>query len=257
MSENAAQKANCKDGPQCNLTLLKSVSFTKGQRAYSVVKRVMDATFSGILLAVLSPIFGLTALAVKLSSRGPAIFCQQRVGQYGNLIKVYKFRTMYVDAPNVATADLNCPERFITPIGRFLRDTSLDELPQLLNVLKGDMSFIGPRPLIPLEKEIHIRRMEKGIYYLRPGMTGLAQVNGRDLVSPELKVEYDAEYLKEFGPKMDWKIFTHTIGKVLKHDGIVEGNMQSEENISESKTEEIPSDKKQQNYRQAYKIKIN
>ena len=217
MSENAAQKANCKDGPQCNLTLLKSVSFTKGQRAYSVVKRVMDATFSGILLAVLSPIFGLTALAVKLSSRGPAIFCQQRVGQYGNLIKVYKFRTMYVDTPNVATADLNCPERFITPIGRFLRDTSLDELPQLLNVLKGDMSFVGPRPERPCFVEQFSREIPEYShrYLVKAGITGYAQIYGKYDTSPVDKLRYDLLYIKNYSMLLDFELILQTFKVVL------------------------------------------
>lgn len=258
MNENAAQRIDRDGNPKRKLTLLKSVSFTKRQRIYFVVKRLLDVIFSGVLLAVLSPLLAVIAVAVKCSSCGPVIFRQKRVGRYGNLIKVYKFRTMSVDTPNVATADLDDPNRFITPVGRLLRDTSLDELPQLLNILRGDMSFVGPRPLIPAEEEIHIRRMEKGVYYLRPGMTGLAQINGRDLVSPELKVEFDAEYLKRFGFKMDWAILTHTVGTVLKRDGIVEGSGQSEEAAPAPKTEDSSDEvEKQQNYRQACKIKIN
>lgn len=223
------------------LKLYPSISFTASQRRYRAVKRAADIIFSVLLLLLFSPIFLVVALTIKATSRGPVFFRQERMGQFGKTILVYKFRTMYRDAPNVATCNLHNPDQYITPVGRFLRVTSLDELPQLLNILRGDMSFIGPRPLILSEKEIHTGRMQRGIYYLRPGLTGLAQINGRDLVSQEQKILFDEEYLRSFCMKMDCKIFFQTIGAVLKRDGISEGDSSSFEtldDVSEPETSE-------------------
>lgn len=207
-----------------DLKLYPSISFTPSQRRYCVVKRALDIILSSLLLLLLSPLFLTIALIVKATSRGPVLFRQKRMGQFGKTILVYKFRTMYCSAPNVATCKLHNPDQYITPVGRFLRVTSLDELPQLINILHGDMSFIGPRPLILSETEIHTGRMQRGIYYLRPGLTGLAQINGRDIVSQRQKIRYDEEYLHSFSFKMDCKIFFQTIKAVLKRDGISEGD---------------------------------
>lgn len=218
---NAAEQVD--SGKKAPLKLYKSIIFTKKQKGYLVVKRVLDVVFAGLLLILLSPAFLLIALTIKLTSSGPVLFRQERMGQYGKPILIYKFRTMYRDAPNVATAELSDPDQYITPVGRLLRATSMDELPQLLNILKGNMAFIGPRPLILSETGIHTSRLQEGVYFLRPGLTGLAQVNGRDLVSPEHKVAYDVEYLHTFGWKQDFSILFRTVAAVWKRDGIAEG----------------------------------
>lgn len=233
MDVNTVRPTEGKTVSPCQPALLKPLFFTRGQTLQFLVKRAVDILFSAIFLILLLPAMAVIAAAVRLTSKGPAVFRQKRIGRYGKTMVVYKFRTMLIDAPNVATADLDDPDQYITSIGKFLRKTSLDELPQLLNILKGDMSFIGPRPLIPEEQEIHDRRLHEGIYYLRPGLTGLAQVNGRDLVSAERKVAYDTEYLRKFSLKLDFVIFLRTISIVVTHDGVVDGRVPAEEECAE------------------------
>ena len=204
--------------------------FTPDQRfyRYNKCKRAMDFIFALLLMvpgAVPSCVIG---LLVAVTSRGPAIFSQKRIGRNGKPFNCYKFRTMRADAPHsCATPDLNDADSFITPVGKILRKTSLDELPQLFNVLKGDMSFIGPRPLIPEESDIHEERMKRGVYLLRPGISGLAQINGRDRVDAAAKVRYDEEYLRHISLRLDAKIVLKTIFGVLKGNDIVEGKEQS------------------------------
>ena len=159
---------------------------------YSFFKRLLDIVLSLTALIVLAPLLLVLALLVKLDSPGPALFKQKRVGRNEKLFDIYKFRSMYTSAPrDVATSELQNAESHITRVGRVLRKTSLDELPQLFNVLKGEMSLIGPRPLVPNEKDIHELRREKGAYRVRPGITGWAQVNGRDCVLPVDKARLD------------------------------------------------------------------
>lgn len=197
---------------------------TSSVKRYLPLKRFLDIMISLIFLLLLSPLFLLISLFVCIDSRGSAIFSQQRVGRYGKLIKIYKFRTMRPEAPeNIATGELEDPHDYITKFGRVLRITSLDELPQLINVLKGDMSIIGPRPLIPQEKEIHKLRLENGVYSLRPGITGLAQINGRDLLSIEDKARFDAMYLKSVSLKTDFFIVIKSIFVVFSHTDFFEG----------------------------------
>ena len=199
--------------------------FTTGQRAYLKIKRGLDFTLALCSITILSPLFLLCAIAIKLDSRGPVIFRQKRVGRNGKVFDVYKFRTMKVDAPqNVATAELTDANQYITKVGNILRKTSIDELTQLINVLKGDMSIVGPRPLVVSEIEIHQRREKANVYQLRPGVTGFAQVNGRDLVTPDEKVAYDVEYLHKFSFWMDIKIFFKTFGVVLMRKDYAEGS---------------------------------
>lgn len=226
--QNAAMKKSSSAAPMpVPLKVYESYFPTKGQSRYLFFKRAFDFLFSLLMLVGLSPLLFLTALCVKLTSRGPALFRQKRVGKNGKTIMVYKFRTMSVEAPHEkSTAGFEDAERYITPIGRMLRKASLDELPQLLNILKGDMSFIGPRPLILSEENIHAMRFRNGVYFLRPGLTGIAQVNGRDLVSPEQKVEYDTQYLHTFGLKTDARVFLHTLLAVFRRYGVVEGSEQ-------------------------------
>lgn len=197
---------------------------TKQFIRYSKCKRAMDCFFALLLMvpgAVPSCVIG---ILVTVSSRGPAIFSQQRIGRNGKPFNCYKFRTMRKDAPhNCATPDFKDADKYITPLGKILRKTSLDELPQLFNVLKGDMSFIGPRPLIPEENDIHEERMKRGVYLLRPGISGLAQINGRDRLDASTKVRYDEEYLCNVSFRLDAKIVFKTFFGVLKGNDIVEG----------------------------------
>ena len=191
---------------------------------YEKVKRFFDIVLSFCGLAVLSIPMAIVALVIYIDDPGNVIFSQYRVGRYGKRFKLYKFRTMRLDTPKyLATKELADPKKYITRVGRFFRKTSLDELPQLVNVLKGDMSLVGPRPLISDEYEIHDMRMRFGVYNIRPGVTGLAQINGRDLVSPADKVHWDVRYLENFGPMLDLKILLATIPKIFGGEGVVEG----------------------------------
>ena len=166
---------------------------------------------SGLLLFFLALPMLVIALAVSLSSRGGVIFRQERVGRGGEHFVCLKFRTMYQEAPHDRPSAEMRDGRYVTPIGRFLRRTSLDELPQLWNVLRGEMSLVGPRPLIPCESEVHELRRRCGVDCLRPGMTGLAQIRGRDLLSPREKARLDARYAKSASLGGDLKIIFQTL----------------------------------------------
>ena len=165
------------------------------------------------------------AILIKLQNNGSVIFKQIRVGKDNKEFTIYKFRTMLASAPNIATNDLKNPEAYITSLGKILRKTSLDELPQLFNILKGDMSLVGPRPVINNDSEDDLlkRRTELGISKLVPGLTGWAQVNGRDDISTEKKVALEEEYMKRQSFLFDLKILVITFLKVFKQEGIVEG----------------------------------
>lgn len=192
---------------------------------YRLVKRGIDIVFSLLFLLLLSPVFAIIAVIITWDSDGPVIFRQVRVGQHGHLFVIYKFRTMLTAAPpNTATAQLVMPHRYITPVGRFLRQTSLDELPQLFNVLKGDMSFVGPRPVIPEEKLLTRLRRLYGADTVRPGITGLAQIRGRDELPPRIKAQYDAEYATNYSFLMDCYLFFSTLWYVARREGIREGS---------------------------------
>lgn len=190
---------------------------------YLVVKRVADVIFSSIGIVILFLPGLLIAAVIACESRGPVLFSQRRVGRYGREFRIYKFRTMHVETPKYrSTEELENSGQYITSVGHFLRKFSLDELPQLINVWKGDMSLIGPRPLIAEETEIHRLRLENGVYQVRPGITGLAQINGRDRVSTEEKVRMDREYVEHFGMKEDLGILFATIPKLLSGEDVVE-----------------------------------
>lgn len=194
-------------------------------RVYCAFKRAFDffASLAAVIVLML-PMLIIT-LAIRATSKGKAVFVQKRVGKGGKVFKMYKFRTMYCDTPKyLATAEIDDPDKYITKMGKILRRFSLDELPQVFNILKGDMSVIGPRPLIPEERDVHEMRQNVGVYKLRPGMTGWAQINGRDSVLPVQKVRYDAMYLRDFGIRMDTKIFFATIRKVIYAADVVEGS---------------------------------
>ncbi len=192
---------------------------------YSAIKRAFDIVVSliGIILTALP--MAIISLIISADSKGCAIFSQRRVGLDGKLFNVYKFRTMYTFTPSeTATSDLHDPYRYITRVGAFLRRTSLDELPQLFNVLKGDMSLVGPRPLIAREHEIHYLRKKANVYTVRPGITGWAQINGRDDVSVYEKVRLDAEYVDNRSLWFDLCILVKTVLVVFRKDGYREGS---------------------------------
>ena len=191
---------------------------------YRVVKRILDILFSILLLAVLSPIILIIIIAIKIDSKGPIIFKQNRIGINKSEFYILKFRTMYIDTPkDVPTHLLENPEKWITKVGMFIRKTSLDELPQLINILKGDMSFIGPRPALWNQYDLIEEREKYGANDVPVGLTGWAQVNGRDELPIAEKAKLDGEYANKISLWMDIKCFFKTFFSVLKSDGVVEG----------------------------------
>lgn len=201
------------------------LQLTKAQKRYLVCKRVADVCIAAIALVVLSPLLLLVAIVIKLESPAePVIFVQPRVGMKYKTFKLYKFRSMKSNAPpNVATREFENVEQYITKFGAFIRKTSIDELPQLFNIVCGDMSLIGPRPLVWTEREVRFLRRWYGIYQIRPGITGLAQINGRDTVDNYEKVRYDRAYLQNLSCKLDLKLFFQSIWVVLGRIGFKEG----------------------------------
>ncbi|MBQ8658075.1 MAG: sugar transferase [Clostridia bacterium] len=192
----------------------------KKKRFYRFVKRVFDFLFAFVALLVLSPIMLGIAIAIKCDSKGPVIFKQKRVGKDGKAFNFYKFRSMKTDAPHdCATSVLLNPEEHITKVGKFLRKTSLDELPQLWCVLCGKMSFIGYRPLVLTEENCNEMRRKLGVFSVRPGISGYAQVHGRDDVYYKNKAILDAEYVKKSSLWLDLKLIFQTIAVVLKRKG--------------------------------------
>ena len=191
---------------------------------YPFIKRGADVVLSLLALICLSPVYLLVALAVKLTSPGPVLFRQKRVGRGGRLFTIYKFRTMRTDTPrDTATHLLQDPSRYITRVGAFLRRSSLDELPQFFNVLKGDMSIVGPRPALYNQYDLIAAREKAGVNAVRPGITGLAQISGRDELPIPVKVRYDREYVENLSLKMDARCFFGTIVSVLRAEGVREG----------------------------------
>ena len=185
------------------------------------MKRIFDFTMALILMAIMALPIAILAILVKLTSPGPAIYWSDRVGKKNKNFLMPKFRTMHKDSPEVATHLLQNAENYLTPFGSFLRRNSLDELPQLWSVLKGDMSFVGPRPALFNQDDLIKLRTEKEIYKLLPGITGWAQINGRDDIPIPIKVLYDEYYLKNQSFFFDLKILWNTFFKVIKKEGIV------------------------------------
>lgn len=184
------------------------------------LKRFFDLALAGFLLCLLSvPIF-VVGLMVKLTSKGPVLYWSDRVGRNNEIFKMPKFRTMLVDTPAVATHLMKNPDAYLTPIGSFLRKFSLDELPQLYSILKGDISFVGPRPALYNQDDLIALRTKKGIDKLIPGITGWAQVNGRDDLPIPVKVEFDEYYLKNRSFLFDMKILWMTLVKVVRREGV-------------------------------------
>ncbi len=191
---------------------------------YLRLKRYMDCFLAITALLLIWPLFLAICVAIKLDSKGSIFFKQKRVGYAGRLFDIYKFRTMYSDTPkDVPTHMLKDPDEYITNVGAFLRRTSLDELPQLINILKGDMSFVGPRPALWNQYDLVAERAKNGANRVPPGLTGLAQISGRDELEIPKKAAIDGEYAKHFGLPMDIKCFFGTFAAVLKESGVKEG----------------------------------
>lgn len=187
---------------------------------YNLLQRLLAL----LMFIVLSPLFLIIAILIKLESKGPIFFKQERIGKENINFIIYKFRSMRTDTPDVATHLLDNPEVFITKVGKFLRKTSLDELPQLLNIIKGDMLFVGPRPALYNQYDLRDLRNEYNVQTLIPGVTGWAQINGRDELEIPEKVEFDRQYLENRSIMFDIKILILTVVKVFKKEGIVEGS---------------------------------
>lgn len=200
------------------------------------MKRIFDMITSLVLLIVISPIFLILMLAIKLTSKGPVFFKQKRIGRNNKEFMLYKFRTMRTETPNVATHLLKSPEKYITPVGMLLRKSSMDELPQLLNILKGDMTYIGPRPALYNQYDLTEMRTKVGVHKLLPGVTGWAQINGRDSIDNFQKVKCDEYYLHNNSIIFDLKILFLTVFRVLRADGVVEGGIKGTEEKEYRKT---------------------
>lgn len=191
---------------------------------YLKFKRSMDLILSLVGLIVLSPVFLILIIAIKLDSKGPVLFKQKRVGIHKTHFNILKFRTMRIDTPkDTPTHLLENPDHWITKVGNFLRKTSLDELPQIFNILKGEMSIIGPRPALWNQYDLLAERDKYGANDIPPGLTGWAQINGRDTIELEDKARFDGYYTENLGLALDIKCFFGTITSVLKRDGVVEG----------------------------------
>ena len=193
-------------------------------KRYIIIKNVIDFTFSLIALIILLPFFCIFAIIIKLESEGPVFFKQKRIGKNKKEFYIYKFRTMRTDTPkDMPTHMLKNADSYITKSGKIFRKASIDELPQIINILKGQMSIIGPRPALWNQEDLIEERNKYNANSIRPGLTGWAQVNGRDELEIPIKAKFDGEYVEKMSLWFDIKIFLKTIIKVFKHDGVVEG----------------------------------
>lgn len=191
---------------------------------YVVIKGILDKLLAFIGLVILSPIFLILIIAIKCDSKGPILFKQKRVGIHKTYFDILKFRTMRTDTPkDMPTHLLKNPEQYITKVGKFLRKNSLDELPQIINILKGDMAIVGPRPALWNQYDLIEERDKYGANDILPGLTGWAQINGRDELPIEVKAKYDGDYVKKMGFMMDIRCIFGTVISVAKQDGVVEG----------------------------------
>lgn len=191
---------------------------------YLSMKRLLDLIISGLAIVILSPILLLIVIAIKFDSKGPVLFKQKRVGKNKTHFMIYKFRSMYVDAPaDMPTHLIKDPTAMITKVGGFLRKTSLDELPQLFNIFKGEMAIIGPRPALWNQYDLIEERDKYRANDIRPGLTGWAQINGRDELEIDVKAKLDGYYVKNMNFLLDMKCFFGTFVSVVKSDGVVEG----------------------------------
>ena len=188
------------------------------------IKRLIDIILSFLGIVVLSPLFLVLCVAIKIDSRGPIFFAQKRFGKGKKFFNILKFRTMYIDTPkDMPTHLLTNPEQYITKVGKFLRKTSLDELPQLLNIFVGHMSIIGPRPALWNQEDLIELRDKYGANDVTPGLTGWAQINGRDELELDVKAKLDGEYVEKLSFVFDEQCFFGTVTSVLKQDGVIEG----------------------------------
>ena len=198
--------------------------FTTSQKIYMVVKRCIDFVLALLALILLSWLFLILCIAIKIDSPGPILFRQKRVGIHKTYFPILKFRTMRIDTPkDMPTHMLADPEQYITKVGKFLRKSSLDELPQIIIILSGKMSIVGPRPALWNQYDLIEERDKYGANDVVPGLTGWAQINGRDELEIPVKAKLDGEYVEKFGLAMDMKCFFGTITAVLSHKGVVEG----------------------------------
>ena len=194
------------------------------KKIYIIFKQIIDWTLSFIAIIVLMPFLVIVAIVIKLESKGPVFFKQKRFGKDKEFFEIYKFRSMRTDAPKDApTHMLKNAESYITNFGKFIRKTSIDELPQIINILKGEMAIIGPRPALWNQEDLINERDKYNANDILPGLTGWAQVNGRDELEIPVKAKLDGEYIKKMSLWFDIKIFLKTIINVFKKDGIVEG----------------------------------
>lgn len=191
---------------------------------YPLIKRILDLIISGLAIIIFSPVLLIIALAIKLDSEGPVVFKQKRIGKNKKYFMIYKFRSMYVDAPSdKPTHLLKDPNAMITRVGAFLRKTSLDELPQLFNIFKGEMAVVGPRPALWNQYDLIEERDKYGANDIRPGLTGWAQINGRDELEIDEKSKLDGYYVRNMSFILDIKCFFGTFISVVKSEGVVEG----------------------------------
>jgi len=202
---------------------------------YFKMKRLIDIVLSGLGLILLSPVFLILIISIKLESKGPVLFKQKRVGINKTHFNILKFRTMRIDTPkDMPTHLLENPDQYITKVGKFLRKTSLDELPQIWNIFVGEMSIIGPRPALWNQYDLIAERDKYGANDVPPGLTGWAQINGRDELEIDVKAKLDGEYAEKIGFMMDVRCFFGTIFSVLKSDGVVEGGTGTKKANTES-----------------------
>lgn len=206
-------------------------------------KRLIDIVLSGLGIIVLIPVWLILAIAIKIDDPGPVFFKQKRIAKDKNgqiqYFNILKYRSMKTSTPkDTPTHLLSNPEQYITKVGGFLRKTSLDELPQIFNIFKGEMSIIGPRPALWNQEDLYAERAKYGANSVTPGLTGWAQINGRDELEIDVKAKLDGEYVEKLSLGMDVKCFFGTIMSVLKHDGVVEGGTGAMEKQQEEKTKE-------------------
>ena len=218
--------------PDCKVTAKANSKFSgywgkcreESRKMYPKVKRLLDILLAVFLLIGAAPFMLIAAIAIKIEDpKGPVIFKQTRVGKDKKAFKIYKFRSMWTETPDVPTHLLHDPNQFITKTGAFLRKTSIDELPQVWNILKGDMSFIGPRPSLFSQEDLIEERDKLNVHSIRPGLTGLAQVSGRDELPIPIKAAYDGEYVARMNFMLDLQLFFKTFKSVAMSEGVVEG----------------------------------
>ena len=197
----------------------------------SFIKRGLDIFLSLFAIILLALPMLIVAVVIKIDDPGPAIFKQKRVGKDKKLFKLYKFRSMKMNTPELPTHLLKNPEQYISKVGKFIRKTSIDELPQLFNILIGQMSIIGPRPALWTQADLIAERDQYGANDIRPGLTGWAQINGRDELDIETKARLDGEYAEKLSFAFDLKCFFGTVKAVLKSEGVVEGEVEKKEEV--------------------------